>query len=196
MHDELVGQEPDPLGPVFRRIRCPVEDPHGLLEEAFGLGEGVVPARLAMGEFQGGEGLGIVAAAGVVVGQDLDPLVEPVGVEVFDGLPGGGVVGLAPGPHECLVDGFLGEDVLEGVLALRRQGALVDEVEVFELEQGPFELVPLQPRHRAEEREVEDPAQHRGDLEQVAELGLEPVGPGQEQPLDGGGQVDLVGLAG
>ena len=61
-HDELVGQEPDPLGPVFRHIRCPVEDPHGLLEEAFGLGEGVVPAGLAMGEFQVGQGLGVVTA--------------------------------------------------------------------------------------------------------------------------------------
>ena len=117
---------------MVRRVRCPVEDPHGLLEEAFGLGEGVVPARLAMGEFQVGEGLGIVAAAGVVMGQELDPLVEPVGVEVFDGFAGGGVAGLAPGPHERVVDGFLGEDMLERVLPLRRQGALVDEVEVFE----------------------------------------------------------------
>jgi len=122
-----------------------VEDPHGLLEEAFGLGEGVVPAGLAMGELREARALASSPLWGVVVGQDLDPLVEPVGVEGFDGFPGGGVVGLAPWPHQCLVDGFLGEDVLEGVLALRRQGALVDEVEVFKLEQGPFEFFPLQP---------------------------------------------------
>lgn len=66
--------------------------------------------------------------------------------------------------------------MFERILALGRQGARVDEVEVFELQEGGVEAT-FEVRHGAQELMAEDAPENGRDLEEATQVGVEAVDP-------------------
>jgi hypothetical protein len=108
-----------------------------LFEIGLRLGQGVASRGLLVGQIEILERLVGVGAAAVVVCETLVELLESVGVQRFEGSARPFVIGLPPRSQQRVVDGLLGEDVLEGVLPLRGQARRVDELEVLELQELP-----------------------------------------------------------
>jgi len=98
---------------------------------------------------------------------------------------------LSPPPlGERPVGGLLDQHVLEPELGLGPAPALADQVEPLELEQRAPDVA-VAARDRLEEREAELSAQHRRRHQRVVRVGLEPVDPGEDHPLDRRRDLDL-----
>ncbi len=128
-----------------------------------------------------------------VVGEALGELVEPVGVMLLDRLGDARMQGAAmPQQHPLIGDG-VGQRVLEGVFGAGRQVDLVEELEALQLGQPAAQILIGGLGDGFEQGQRHVLADDRGDLQQGAMLGRQPVDAGGEHGLDGARDLDLVG---
>ena len=132
----------------------------------------------------------LIVAPGVVVGEHLVELLQPVGIELFYGPADLPVDLLSPGEEEAVVGHLLGEGVLEDILELGEEPLLVDELQALEVEEVGLQLF-LHLRDGLEDTEGELPADDGGDVHDPFQALVEAVDTGGDDPLDGVGDLDV-----
>ena len=167
----------------------------GLFEETHCLGIGIDGRRAGGGFLPVVYPLRKVIASGVVVGEHLVELMEPIGVELFYGPADFPVDLLSPGEEEAVVGNFLREGMLEDVLEFGEEPLLVDQFETLEVEQVGFQVF-FHLRDGLEDAKGELPADHGGDVHDSFETFVEAVDTGGDDPLDGVGDLDVGELPG
>src|SRR5262245_3012019 len=76
-----------------------------------------------------------------MVGQPVDVLSQPVGVEPLDGLYDPAVESTPPVLEQAAISDFVGQGMLEGVLKIREEPRLVEELGRLKLGQAPAQRV-------------------------------------------------------
>ena len=147
------------------------------------LGVGGDPAGLVRGLQEVLVGLGPVLGLPVVVGQEPVELVEALGEEPLDALAHAPVELEAALAQDAAVGGLLHQRVREEVLQLRQPLALPDELDPQQLAELRVEL-DARGDDRLEHPSQEAPPHHRRDLQDLLDVLLQPVDPGQDDPLD------------
>jgi hypothetical protein len=109
------------------------------LEIPYGLAMGRLCHSLLPGLSAIHQGLVPHLTLGKVMGQLRIMLLQPVLVQVFDGLSHGPVQGLAALHQQTVIGDILDHGVLEGVGGLRHESLLVNNLQGLQLTQQPFE---------------------------------------------------------
>ena len=111
-------------------------------------------------------------------------LLQPILVQLLDGLPNGPVQGPTSLHQEAIVGDILDHGVLKDVGRLRQEPLLVDDLQGLQLAQQPFESIGL-PGHTRQEPHQELPTDHRGQLHGPLAFLPEAVQAGHNDALDG-----------
>ena len=119
--------ERDLVAVAFDRIRHLGQQPERLVEVADGVVVSGTHARLFGGTPQKCNRLGRIAAAAVVLGQVGEVIIKLIGKEFFDRDRGSFVHFAAPFAQHGIVGDFLGERVLESILAFRKGRLFINE---------------------------------------------------------------------
>ena len=130
------------------------------------------------------------------MGQPLDVLSQPVGIEPLDGLDDPAMEGAPPVREQAAVGHLAGERVLEGVLEVRNEAGLVQE------------LGPMQGRERTSQRVLgnvcDGPQEDQrhilpddgGRLDELPGIGREPIHPSRQDRLDRRWDLDRLDWSG
>jgi hypothetical protein len=90
---------------------------------------GVVAGGLLSKAHQIVNGFVSLVGFGVVIRQTVIDILQPGSIEALQGLPGGGMQGLAPGRQQALVGHVLRQGVLEDIRRFLCPGLLIDKFE-------------------------------------------------------------------
>ena len=96
--------------------------------------------------------------------------------------------------EQAPVGDLVGERVLEGVLEIREQARLVEELRPLEVPEPLAQAVLGLLRDRLEERERDVLPDDGGGLEEALLLGWQPVDARGQDRLHGGGDLDASGV--
>ncbi len=135
-------------------------------------------------------------AAHRVVGEPLEVLGQPVGVEMLDGLDHPRVERAAAILEQARVGHLVGEGVPERVLHVREEADLVQELAGLQQAQvAPHRLL-AHVRDLLQERERDVLADHGGGLQEALGLDGQAVDAGGQDRLHGGRHLHLLDFAG
>src|SRR5215813_6396744 len=121
---------------------------------------------------------------GVVMRQFLRALHQPVRIEPFQGVPGGGMETLSPGGEQTGVRHVLRQGMFEDVPDAFRTGTLVKKLQPFQLRQQRLQGTRAVP-HRLQELWGKISPQHSGSLQQTFVCLWKTINPRTEHPLNG-----------
>ena len=124
------------------------------------------------------------------MGQALDVLGEPLGIEALDGRDGPSVEGTPPILKEAPVGHLVGQRVLESVLGVGKETRLVEKLGRLEPGEAIGQRVCGYARNTREHGYRDVGADHRGRLEEVLVLRRQPVDPRRQDRLHRRGHVD------
>ena len=130
---------------------CSGMQPYGLISRQQGINDGLV----------------LLCAAGVMVGQDSCLLCHPLALQGFDGLANSPVQGASTLPQETLVGDILDQGVLELVCSTGRQPALIQQLRVDQLSQLMLQGRVIECRELLHQRVGKLPPDHRPELRQA-----------------------------
>jgi hypothetical protein len=123
------------------------------------------------------------------MGQALDVLGQPARVEPFDGPDDPGVERLASLLEQRAVGDLIGERMLEGVLEIREEARLVEELRSLEVSEPLAQAVLRRFRDRLQQRKGDVLPDDGGGLEEAFLLGWQPVDARGEDRLRRGGDL-------
>jgi hypothetical protein len=126
------------------------------------------------------------------MGQPLGLLGDALGRELLDGLGDAGVQGALPLVEQPLVGHLVRERVLEGVLEVREEPGLVEELRGLEAGELGAHLVLRSVGDGQQQRQGHVLADDRGRLEQSLAFGRQTVDPGGQDRLHRGGDRQLL----
>ena len=181
-----VEAEVEGLGDRVGMLRQPPERVERLLEAGGRLAVGRAQEDLGAGLAQVAHRLVPDLALPRVVRQPLHVLDEAIGVQALDGGRHRGVK-IAPAlPQETGVGHVVGQRVLEGVLQIREELRLVEELRLLEMREPPPQGLLRLLRDRRQERVRHVLADHRGRLQEPLLLRRQPVDPRRQDRLHRG----------
>ena len=164
-------------------LRQPPERVERLLEAGGRLAVGRAQEDLGAGLAQVAHRLVPDLALPRVVRQPLHVLDEAIGVQALDGGRHRGVK-IAPAlPQEARVGHVVGQRVLEGVLQIREELRLVEELRLLQMREPPPQGLLRLLRDRRQERVGHVLADHRGGLQEPLLLRRQPVDPRRQDRL-------------
>ena len=140
-----------------------------------------------------GDGLVPYLSPEGMVGEAIDLLGQPVGVELFDRLHDPSVEGPPSVLEDTRVADLVAQGMLERVLRLGDESRLVQELASLKPHEAVAERFLRQLRHRPEYSERHILADDGCRLQEGLVLGRKPVDAHREHRLDGGGNLDLPG---
>ena len=154
-----------------------------LLEIRHSLSVGRVGEGLGASLMEVGHGLAPHLTPEGVVGEPLDVFREPVGMEPFERLHDPNVESPAPLLEEAPVGDLVGEAVFEGVLEIREEAGLVQELRGLQVRESPAESLLGLLGDGLQEGEGDLLTDDRRSLDQAFLLGREPVDPRRQDRL-------------
>ena len=173
-------------------LRQRLEDAQRLLEPDPGVRERRPRGRLESGLPEIVHRLLPQLAPDGVMGEPLDLLAEAIPVERLDRLDDPRVKLAAPLLQQAAVRDLVRERVLEGVLEVRKQPRLVEELGGLQAVEPAAERLVRQLGDRLEQRERHVLADDGGDLQQALVLRGEPVDARRQHRLDRGRDLDRL----
>ena len=139
---------------------------------------------LGTGLLEVGDRLRPVLAQKRMVGQPVDVLGQPVRIGPLDGLHDSDVEGAPPVLEQAAVGHFVGQRVLEGVLDIREDPGLVQELRGLEASDRGVQLVLGELGNRLQQAKRHVLPDHRRRLQERLVRGGEPVDAGGDHGLD------------
>ena len=163
-----------------------------LLEAARRLPVGRPRAGLGAGLTQVRYGLLPHLTAHGMVGEPFDVLDQPIRIGTFDRADDAGVKLLAPLFEQRAVGHFMRERVLEGVLGIREEPRLVEELRRLQMRESTLEVTLGHLRDDVQQLDRHVLADDGRGLEQLLVVRGQPLDAGRETHLHGGRNVDGV----
>ena len=174
----------DPPGGVRLGARHGAEPLQRHLEMADGLGVGPPPLGLLAREDRIVDGLLRFIASFEMVRDELDDLVEAVGIELLQPHPACRVEPPAAAFQHSVVRHLLRQRMLEGIQTLGTLGAQEDEVQVLQVPKATAHLIGGRLEKPGQQGDPEPTADHRRTLQRLLERIRQPVDAGRDDIVD------------
>lgn len=183
------------IGSRFERraaLRPAAKCPDGLFELPRRAVVGRSGDRFVPGPLTVGRGLLPTFASKRMVGELLDVLAQPIGVQPLDGVDDLAVQCAATLQEQTIVRDIVGQCVLEGVLQLRKHACLIEQLGPAQVGQGALEVGRRHIGDRLQQRERHSSSDDGGGLQDLLCHTSKTIDPGGEDRLDRGRHADCL----